>query len=119
MRGRRFARFARFLLFAIVALLVLSYVVMRLWNWLIPPVFGLHLIGYWQALGLLVLSKILFGGFGRRWGGGWRGMHWRRRMMERWAQMTPEEREKFRAAMQTRCGPGPFAAPTPAPEPKP
>jgi len=44
------------------------------------------------------LSKILFGGFRG-------GPPWRHRMMERWAQMTPEEREKFRAGMRGRCAP--------------
>jgi len=56
-----------------------------------PALFGWHLISFWQALGLLVLSKILLGGFRGRPGP---RMFWRRRMMERWAQMTPEEREK-------------------------
>jgi len=100
MRRNRFARAARFVLFGIAAAAALSFVVMSLWNWLMPPVFGLHLIGFWQALGLLVLGRVLFGGFRGRWG----GMHWRGRMMERWEQMTPEEREKFRAGMQGRCG---------------
>ena len=108
MRGHRFARAAKFIVFAIVAALVLGWVIMHLWNWLVPLVFGLRVIGYWQALGLLLLSKILFGGFR---GGHWGGMRWRRRMMERWAQMTPEEREKFRAAMQSRCGS--FVPPSP------
>jgi hypothetical protein len=108
MRGHRLARAAKFILFAIVAALALGFIVMRLWNWLMPPVFGLHVIGFWQALGLLLLGKLLFGGFR---GGHWGGMRWRRRMMERWAQMTPEEREKFRAAMQSRCGS--FARPSP------
>ncbi len=39
--------------------------VMRLWNWLLPPLFGWHQITFWQALGLLALCRILFGGFGR------------------------------------------------------
>jgi hypothetical protein len=88
--------------FVVLAVLVLSFVVMSLWNWLMPSLFGLRLITFWQALGLLVLSKILLGGFRGRPGG---GMHWRRRMMERWEQMTPEEREKFRQGMRGRCGP--------------
>jgi hypothetical protein len=111
MRRNRFAGVARFILFGIAAALALTFVAMSLWNWLMPPVFGLHVISFWQALGLLLLSKLLFGGFRGRWG---RGMHWRGRMMERWAQMTPEEREKFRAGIQGRCGS--FAPP--APEPK-
>ncbi len=82
---------------AIVAVAVFGYVVMSLWNWILPPATGWHPITYWQALGLLALSKILFGGF--RF-----GPYWRRRMFERWEQMTPEEREKFREGMRGRCG---------------
>ena len=91
----------RFAVIAVVAITVFSFVVMNLWNWLVPSVIGWHSINFWQALGLLVLSKILFGGFR---GGPWRGMHWRHRMMERWQQMTPEEREKFREGVRGRCG---------------
>jgi hypothetical protein len=88
-------------LFVIVGCAVFGLVVMSLWNWLMPALFGWRVISYWQALGLFLLSKILFGGFRGR--GAYRG-HWRRRMMERWEQMTPEEREKFREGMRGRCG---------------
>ena len=101
MRRRWIGRVVGFAAIAFVAIPVFSFVVMNLWNWLVPPIFGWHSINFWQALGLLVLSKILFGGFR---GGPWRGMHWRHRMMERWQQMTPEEREKFRDGMRERCG---------------
>jgi hypothetical protein len=98
----------KFALLAAVALGVFGSVVMGLWNWLMPALFEWRPISFWQALGLLVLSKILFGGFRGRPG---RNMHWRRRMMERWEQMTPEEREKFRQGMRGRCGhEGPRAA---------
>jgi hypothetical protein len=90
------------ILLATVFLAVFSFVVMRLWNWLTPALFGWHLITYWQAVGVLILSKILFGGFRGHSG---RRMHWRGRMMERWGQMTPEDREKFRQSMRGRCGP--------------
>jgi hypothetical protein len=89
----------KFLVIAILAVAIFGFFVMSLWNWLGPAVFGLHPITYGQALGLLVLSKILFGGFRGRPGG---GGHWRRRMHERWQQMTPEERAKFRQGMG--CG---------------
>ncbi len=101
MRGNRIARVLKMIVFAVLAAAVLSFAVMHLWNWLMPAVFGTHLINYWQALGILVLSKILFGGFRGRPGA---GMQWRRRMMERWEKMTPEEREKFRAGMRAGCG---------------
>ena len=82
---------------AIVALPLFIFVggevVMHLWNWLLPPLFGWKALGFWQALGLLVLCRVLFGGLGghgpgpkRHWGG-------------RCRNMTPEEREKFRRAM--------------------
>jgi hypothetical protein len=100
MKRHWFLRGLKFLLFALLFIAVFSFFVMRLWNWLIPPVFGWHVITYWQALGLLVLSKILFGGFR---GGPHRHWGWRRRMMERWDKMTPEEREKFRHSMHS-CG---------------
>jgi hypothetical protein len=87
-------------------------VVMRLWNWLLPPLFGWHQIAFWQAVGILALCRILFGSHG------WRGpgrSNFRRRMSERWEQMTPEEREKFRQGMRGRCGP--FEPPTSEPKP--
>src|SRR5579872_4872962 len=112
MNGRRVARILKFILFAIAAAAVMSFVVMSLWNWLVPALFGGRTIGYWQALGVLILSKIPFGGF-RRPGG---GFSWRRRMMERWEAMTPEEREKFREGMRGRCGPLGSSAPPSAPQ---
>ena len=95
-------RFLRFVPFAIAGLALIGFIVMWLWNAVLPPATGWHPITYWQALGLLILSKILFGGFGGP------GRHWgrRRRMRERWEQMTPEEREKFQEGMRSRCGPG-------------
>jgi hypothetical protein len=83
-------------LFVAVFVAVLGLVVMSLWNWLMPALFAGPQISFWQAVGLLVLSRILLGGFGGRRG----GMHWRRRMIEQWDQMTPEEREKFREVMR-------------------
>jgi len=85
-----------------------GYVVMRLWNWLTPAIFGWHVITFWQALGLLVLVRILFGGLGLpgRAGPGMRG-RMRDRMHERWEHMSDEERERFRQGMFGRHGAGP------------
>ena len=74
-------------------------IVMRLWNWLLPSLFGLRQIGFWQALGILALCRILFGGFG---GHGSPRSRFRRRMQERCKNMTPEERERFRQGMRAR-----------------
>jgi hypothetical protein len=76
-------------------------VVMKLWNWLLPPLFGWPELTFWQALGILALSRILFGGF--RLHGPSRS-RFRRRMAERWERMTPEERERFRQGMRGCCG---------------
>ncbi len=82
-------------------------VVRELWNWLLPPLLHWPLITFWQALALLVLCRILFGGLGWRGGPGYR---MRRRMEER-CGMTPEEREKFRQRMRERWGWGPPVEP--------
>jgi len=100
MRGNRVARIATIVLIGLIAVAVFALVVFQLWNWLMPRLFGLHVITYWQALGLLVLSKILLGGFRGR---PHFGSPWRHRLWERWQQMTPEEREKFRAGLRGRC----------------
>jgi len=75
--------------------------VMHLWNWLLPTLLGLHTITFWQALGLLVLCRILFGGFG---GHGKHRGGWRNRSRESWEKMTPEERAQFRQNMCRRFG---------------
>ena len=81
-------------------------IVRLLWNWLLPPLFGFPAIGFWQALGLLALARILFGGVGARGGRGPYGMRARMRahMAERCAAMTPQERERFRARVRARWG---------------
>ena len=93
-------------------------VVKLLWNWLAPPLFGLPLLGFWQALALLALCRILFGGFSMH---GPRHPSHRLRMTdrmadrmadrfaERWQHMTPEERELFRQRVRERCGFDPAA----------
>lgn len=96
----------KIILFVLVAAAVLGFVTMELWNSLLPQIFGWNRITYWQALGLIILSRILFGGFHRHSG---HRDQWRRRMKGRWEQMTPEEREKFRKGM--RCNRNPFATP--------
>jgi hypothetical protein len=89
---------------AIIALL--SFIVMSLWNNILVPVLHINALNFWQALGILVLSKILFGGFHR----GWRGRHyndpnhqWRKEMLSKWKTMTSEEREKFKHEWRDRC----------------
>lgn len=94
-----------FIPLAVAAFLSLaSFVVMSLWNYLMPVIFHLGVITFWQAMALFVLSKILFG-FGK--GGPKGGGPWmRHRMAERFKNMTPEEREKFKEKWGERCGHG-------------
>ena len=93
-----------FLFIFIAAVLVFGLVVMGLWNAILPDVLGVKTISFFQALGILLLSKILFGGFGgggRRWRG---GPAWKEKMKQRWDNMTPDEREKFKGGWKNRCG---------------
>ena len=99
---------------AILALLLFiaigGEVVLQLWNWLLPPLFGWRQITFWQGLGLLALCRILFGGLGMHGSG---RSNFRRRVRDRCEHVTPEERERFRQGMRGRCGFG-----TPASESK-
>jgi hypothetical protein len=108
-----------------------GWTVTLLWNWLVPPLFGLRTVTFWQALGLLVLCRILFGGFGGHshhrpsLRDRWMARHdhmspeererLRQSMRERWAArhdpMSPEERERFRQAARERWGCGPERGP--------
>ncbi|MFL5730704.1 MAG: hypothetical protein ACJ75J_14550 [Cytophagaceae bacterium] len=98
-------------LFFIAAGTALTYAVMMLWNWLIPAIFGLAQISFLQALGLLILSKILFTGFRRHGcgsschkGGEWRKTYWKDRFKEKISTMSPEEQEKFKESFKKCCG---------------
>jgi hypothetical protein len=109
MKVHGFLRGLQFLLLVALAATLFGFVVMWLWNRLMPALFSLHAISFWQAVGLLVLSKILFSGFRGRLG--FPG-DWRMRFIRHWDQMTPEEREKFRAGLRGDCRP---AGSSPAP----
>lgn len=94
----------RVLIFLLIAIAGFGQAVHYLWNWLMPGLFALPAITFWQSVGLLALSWLLFGGWrgfgGSRMGSGGK---WRNRTSERWAKMTPDEREKFREGMRGRC----------------
>ena len=109
---RRWIFIAPALLVGMVLLLVVGGEIVRLlWNWLLPPLFGWPEIAFWQALGILALCRILFGGLGMHGGPRSRsGMRFRTadrmadRVAERWEHMSPEERERFRQRIRERCG---------------
>jgi hypothetical protein len=90
----------KIVVFVAVLIGVIGWVFMNLWNWLVPDIFGLKPLDYVHALGLLVLSRIIFGGRP-----GWHrrgGHHWKQRIHAKWERMSPEEREKFRSGMESR-----------------
>jgi len=81
---------------SIFALVILC--VMALWNGLIPTIFGITKITFWQAAGLIILSKLLFGCFRcGRWGHHRFPYHWRKenQLHEKWMTMSPEERKEY------------------------
>ena len=99
-----FGKAVMILVFCTAFVMLFSFIVMSLWNGILADVLGVKLITFWQALGILVLSKILFSGFG--------GFHhkrehiknrFRQKMMDKWEKMTPEEKEKFKDQLKNRC----------------
>ena len=92
-----------FLLVAAGAIAFFGFIVMTLWNAILPPVTGVQPLSYWQAVGLLILSRILFGGMPRPpFAYRKRGSHWR----EKWKNISKEDRERYREAWRNRCKPG-------------
>jgi hypothetical protein len=109
--GHGIGIFIKLVIILIIVIAGFGTGVYHLWNWLMPTLFRLPAITFWQGVGLLALSWLLFGG--------WRGLHgrggrlggpWRRGAHGRWEGMTPEEREKFRELIRGRCGRGPVDA---------
>lgn len=100
----RFRYMTRGIVFIVAAALLFGFAVMALWNALIPAIFNGPTLSFWQALGILLLSHLLFRGWAPwRHGGGGRHERWRRRFEEKIAAMTPEEREQFRQEWKHRC----------------
>ena len=94
----------RMIVFAAAFVLLASAGVMLLWNALIPGIFGGSPITWIQALGLLILARILVGGRGHGGFGG-RG-RWRQRWESRIANMSPEERKRWKEEAGRYCGSG-------------
>jgi hypothetical protein len=87
-----------FLIIGAGAIALFGWIVMTLWNVALVPAAGANIISFWQALGLLVLSRILVGGFGG-------GKHRRgNNNRAKWMSMTPEEKAAFRNDWKQQCG---------------
>jgi hypothetical protein len=108
---RWFYRAPLFLILGGALIILIGYVVMLLWNALIPALFHGPVLTFWQAIGLLVLVKILFHShrYNRWHSNGWHPSyhrHWKKRFEEKIAAMNPEDREKFKEEWRKRCRPG-------------
>lgn len=104
-------RIAGGIAFGALFLVLFAAITRLLWNWLIPDLFGGPVINFWQAIGLLALSKILFWSGGR---GCWHSPshntnHWKNRFYEKFSNMSPEERDALKQKLQEKwCGRGPM-----------
>ena len=109
MRRFWFFRAIKFVIFASLFLLIGGFITMTLWNSLIPLLFHGPVLNFWQTIGLLILCKILFGGFGR---GGWKGRNresykdrcrgWKEKMQEKMNGMSEEERSRWKEKMSEK-----------------
>lgn len=100
-RNKRRPRRMFFVFISIVFLAVFSALVMLLWNAVLPGLLSVPAINYWQAAGLLLLCRILFGGF--QFGRGRRRFGPPARMRRKWMAMNDEERQRFKEEWQKRC----------------
>ncbi len=92
-----------FIVLGALAVVAFGFIVMSLWNAILPAVLGVKAITFAQALGIFILSKILFGGF--KGGGGWgrKKQEWRMKMQDKWQNMSTEERQQWKEKMRGRC----------------
>jgi hypothetical protein len=95
--GYRRKRFF-FIPLILVAVAAFGAITMLLWNALMPLLFHLPAINFWQALGLLLLGRIFFG-FGRS-SGWWGGNYWQYGLQERLSKMSPQDREEILKRMK-------------------
>ncbi len=96
----------KMMVFGLLAVTAFGFITMWLWNWLVPTLFNGPIIDFWQTLGLIVLSKILFSGFGGKskgnhTGNGY-GAQWKKRFVNKVSALSPEEREAFKQKMKDK-----------------
>jgi len=107
MMNRKFSKGKKFIFFLPVVALIataLGFIVMYLWNLILPEVTHAGRLNFWQALGLLVLCRLLFGNFNKGGGGHNRFREKAMGMRSKWQSMNDEERAKFKEEYKRRCG---------------
>ena len=98
-------RFLAWVALGILVVFLFGLITMSLWNWLVPVLFNGPVISFWQAMGLLLLSKILFWGFGgkRHWRHNQNTeAHWKDKFYGKFSSMTPEERAALKEKMKEK-----------------
>ena len=100
MKARGVFYFGKFIVLGIIFLALFTYVVMLLWNWLVPELFSGPVLNYWQTLGILILSKILFTGLGHHHKDGppWKEKSWRNSHHRAYWRKKFEEKMNHRVA---------------------
>ncbi len=108
MKRSRFPRFLLFLLFVFAVVVPLGFIIMALWNNILAVIIPVTIINFWQALGLFLLSRILFGGFPGKpgWAGHGRRRHEMAEMRNKWFNLSPEEKNQFKQDWKSRFGGG-------------
>jgi hypothetical protein len=98
------SHFVKLIVLVVAFAAIVGVVVMLLWNWLLPSIFGLKTINFLQAVGIVLLARVLFGG----WGGGFfsrfHAHAHQNPVREKWAKMSPEERDEFLRHRHIRHG---------------
>jgi hypothetical protein len=95
---------AKFVVFGVLMVVLLGSVTQFLWNFIMPEIFGLPVINFWQGLAMFVLAKLIFGfgGGGRNKWRHYRGHQWRREWAEKYSKLSPEERERFKQKLKDK-----------------
>jgi hypothetical protein len=99
MNSSKWKKVLAIIVFVPLAFALFGWVFMLLWNWLMPELFGLKEITFWQGFGLLILSKIIFGRTSFKWNDN--KSRWK--MEQKFASMNDEEKERFKQEMRERC----------------
>lgn len=93
----------KFVTFGIFFIGLTGLAVMSLWNALLPTIVNVTTITFVQAMGLVILSRLLFGGFGKKgFGNGPRAAYWKGKMAEKWPNLTPEQRANMKTKWADR-----------------
>lgn len=94
---------AGFLIVMVGLFLLLVYGFMILWNITIPEIFGVKSLTYGMAFRILIIARILFGGFGFRWTNNDKKKFWRERMNMKMEKMTDDEKAEFKRKLWQKC----------------